>query len=267
MNLKHRLQMADGDGGGNGAAPPAWFGDANKDFVTGKGWKTGDEAITSYRNLETLVGAEKAGRTVVLPKDDKDADGIKAYHAKIGVPEAADKYELPLPEGDDGTFAKVAGGWFHQHGVPKLAAQGIAKAWNDHIGALVKADQDKATATSEMQLTQLKTEWGAEFEQKSEHARRFMRAFGWDEAKVNLYEQTFGTAAMLKDFHGIGSKIAEPGFAGDGSKGGNGVDKVAAQNKLNEMRIARSENKITDAEWFNGKQAEYENLARIVHGP
>lgn len=258
-------QQTPNSGGDPGqAANTSWFGDANKEFVTSKGWKTGDDAVTSYRNLETLWGADKAGRAVILPKDDKDEEGIKAFRSKLGVPESPDKYELPIPEGDKGEFAKTAANWFHKQGIPKLAAQAIAKEWNDHIGALVKADEDRAKNESAMQLEQLKTEWGGEFDKRSEFARRFLRASGWDDAKVNLYEQTFGTAAMLKDFHGWGSKVAEPDFAGDGSRGG-GSDKVAAQNKLNEMRIARAEGKISDAEWFSGKQAEYEQLARIVH--
>ncbi len=268
MWLKHRLMQANPDGGAGGdggAANTPWFPETHKSIVESKGWKGPADAIDSYANLEKLIGADKAGRTVVLPKDDKDEEGIKAFRSKMGVPEAADKYELPLPEGDDGTFAKVAASWFHQHGIPKSAAQGISKAWNEHIAGLVKADEERAQNESQMQLTKLKTEWGGEFDKRSEFARRFLRASGWDDAKVTQYEQTFGTAAMLKDFYGWGSKMAEPDFAGDGNKGGGGADKQAAQNKLNEMRIARSEGKVTDTEWFNGKQAEYENLARIVH--
>ena len=75
--------------------PTAWHGDSHKDFVAGKGWKTGDDAITGYQNLEKLIGAEKAGRSVVLPKDENDVEGNKAFRAKLGVPEKVDGYAIP----------------------------------------------------------------------------------------------------------------------------------------------------------------------------
>lgn len=279
MRIRVRLQAPDdggGQGGGGDAAAAAaaaaagggaaaWFPESHKTLVETKQWKGAGDVIDSYNNLEKLVGADKAGRTVVLPKDEKDAEGIKAFHAKIGVPESPDKYELPKPEGDNGEFSKIAAGWFHANGVPKAAAQGIAKAWNDHIGKIVKDQETAALAASEQQLTELKGTWGAEFEKNSEFAKRFLNASGWDKAKVNLYEQTFGTAQMLKDFHSWGSKTAEPGFAG-GEGGGSSFSgsKQAAQAKLDQIRNDRAEGKITDVQWRGGVQAEYEKLAQAV---
>jgi hypothetical protein len=266
--------QANPDGGAGGdpakggqAANTDWFPVEHKDFVTNKGWKGAGDAITSFVNLEKLIGADKAGRTVILPKDEKDADGIKAFRTRMGVPDSADGYELPLPEGDKGEFAKIAAKWFHGQGVPKAAAQSIAKQWNEHIAALVKADQDAAVAESDRQLATLKTEWGGDFEKNSEFARRFLRAAGWDDAKVALYEQTFGTSSMLKDFHAFGSKFQEKSLAGGDGGGGGGsftMTKAAAQARLDEIRSARIAGTITDAQWKNGKQKEFEDLSQFV---
>lgn len=248
------------------APQPAWFGDEHKSFVETKGWKAPGDAITSFQNLEKLFGADKAGRTVVLPKDDKDIEGVKAFHAKIGVPESADKYELPVPEGDKGEFAKTAAEWMFKAGVPKAAAQAVAANWNQFITEAVKADQAAAVAASEQELSQLKTAWAGDFDKNSEYARRFLTASGWDKAKVDLYEQTFGTAQMLKDFHSFGSKFQEGGFAGSG--GGQdpsfGMSKASAQQKLEEIRNDRAMGKINEAMWRGGKQAEFERLSQIV---
>lgn len=239
--MKHRLEQAnpggDGNGGGGGgdASNAAWYGDISsapqdfRDWVGNKGFKDARTALESNFNLEKLIGFEKAGRTVVLPKDENDAEGRKAYHAKIGVPESADKYELPLPDGDNGEFGKIASGWFHQAGVPKGAAQAISKAWNEHIAGIVAKEQAEALAQSKQQLDSLKTEWGGEFEKNSELARRFLRASGWDEAKMRQYEETFGTAAMLKDFHAWGSQFAEPALAGNPNGGDSNFRGTPAQ--------------------------------------
>ncbi|MET0659134.1 MAG: hypothetical protein ABW110_13365, partial [Steroidobacteraceae bacterium] len=123
MWKRHRLQQANlennGGGGGDGgqaaaaaaaaaagaAANQPWFPEAHKSLVETKGFKSVEDVFNWGINAEKLIGLDRAGRTVVLPKDEADVEGRKAYYAKIGVPESADKYELPLPEGDDGSFS------------------------------------------------------------------------------------------------------------------------------------------------------------------
>jgi hypothetical protein len=125
--------------GGTETTPAPWYSEASKPLVEAKGWKTADEAIGAYTNLEKLIGADRAGRTIVKPKDDKDAEGIKAYRAALGVPDSPDKYELPAPSGDGGgDLAKAASQWFHEAGIPREAAHKVTAAWNAHIEALVK---------------------------------------------------------------------------------------------------------------------------------
>lgn len=236
------------------ADPAPWYPDTAKDYVANKGWKTPHDVLGGYQALETLFGADKAGRTIVMPKDDKDVEGLKAFRTKLGVPESADKYELPLPAGQGDELSKAAASWFHEAGIPKTAAQAITTKWNAHIEALVKAEQTKAQTESEVQLQTLKGEWGVEFDQKAEFARRFLKAAGWDDAKMAKYEQAFGTATMLKDFFQWGSKVGEPGFV-SGDKGGGftpGKEAIAAQIKA--LRDDRIAGRVTEKE-FHAKMA------------
>ena len=234
-----------------GATPPAaWYPEPHKDYVESKGWKTPADALDSYVNLEKLIGAEKAGRTVVLPKDANDVEGRKAFLAKIGVPDTADAYELPVPAGEGAEFAKTAASWFHENGVPKAAAQAIAQQWNAFVEQQVKADQDAAAAASAEELGKLKGEWGPEFDKRAEYARRFLTAAGWDAEKMQKYEQAFGTATMLKDFYQWGTKIGEPDFATGGSSGGFTPQKAAVQKQIDEVRQKRIANQITEAQFF-----------------
>lgn len=240
-------QQQGGAPAGGGAAAP-WFPDTHKDFVESKGWKGAGDVLDSYANLEKLVGAEKAGRTVVLPKDANDVEGRKAFFAKIGVPDTPDAYELPAPKGDGGEFAKTAAQWFHANGVPKAAAQAIAEQWNGFMEKLVADDQAAAQATSAQALDKLKTEWGGEFDKRAEFARRFLKEAGWDDAKVSKYEQAFGTAEMLRDFYQWGSKLGEPDFV-TGNPQGFVPQKAAVQAKVNELRQKRIAGQITEAQF------------------
>lgn len=229
------------------APAPAWFSDTNKDYVANKGFKTGDDAITSLKNLETLLGAEKAGRTLVLPKDDKDVDGIKSYRSKIGVPEKPEDYQLPVKEGDNGAFAKAASTWLHAAGIPKAAGQALAQHWEKyHAEALANA-QTELKAQSDKQLDGLRAEWGGDFDKNSEQARRFMKSAGFSDEEVGLYEETFGTANMLKRWASIGAKLGEHGFGGGDGGGNPGAAK--ARDELEQLRQGRVEGKITEDEW------------------
>ena len=256
-----RLQTPDDDKGGGGGggddkgAPPApWFGDANKEFVANKGWKSGDDAIGSVKSLETLLGADRAGRTVVLPKDDKDVEGIKAYNSKIGVPESADKYELPVPDGDSGEFAKQAASWLHAAGVPKAAGQKLAGQWNEFVKKSIADGQAAIKTEMDKQLGDLKGEWGEKFDANAEVARRFMTASGWSEAKVKLYEETFGTADMLKTFNGLGAKMGEHSFVKGADSGGGALNPAQAKEKLDELRAKRVDGKISERDYLEAAE-------------
>lgn len=229
---------------GQDAAKP-WFGDStHKELITGKGFKSLDDVITWGKNAESLIGLDRAGRTVVLPKDANDVEGNKAFRARMGVPEKADDYALPVPDGQDPALSKEAAKWFHEAGVPAPAARAITEAWNKHIEAMVTADVDRQQRASVADLEKLKGEWGGEFENRAEFARRFLREAGWDEAKVAKYESAFGTAQMLRDFHGWGTKVGEHSFQQGQGGGGMTPQKKAVQTQIDELRQKRLANQI-----------------------
>ena len=38
---------------------PEWVSDDHREFVDNKGWKTTDDVVKSYRNLESQIGTDK----------------------------------------------------------------------------------------------------------------------------------------------------------------------------------------------------------------
>jgi hypothetical protein len=253
-----------GGGGGGGGGPAGggapWYGqlpaDAPKEFTEwlgAKGFKDPHSALTSAWNTEKLVGAP-ADQIIRLPKAD-DKAGWDGVWGRLGRPEKPEGYELPLPQGDDGAFAKTAAGWFHANGVPKAAAQAIAKQWNDHISKLVedgrKADEQKANQA----LEALKGEWGNEFDKRSEFGRRGLKAYGekagLDANDLTALEQSIGTAKMLKLFHQMGETTGEHGFgSGPGGGGPGNVSPAQARTQLDEARAQRIEGKLSEKQWL-----------------
>lgn len=214
------------------------------------------------------MGADKAGRTVMLPKDDKDAEGWKALSSKLGVPDTADGYKLPMPEGADGAFAKTAASWFHEAGVPPRAANLITEKWNGFIAEQVKAGEAAEKAESEKQMAALERELGAKFPEQRELAQRGFREFAAqfgldDKAALERAESVLGAANLTKFFAGIGSLNAESGFAG----GGAGTFKTSAadaQQQIDQMQADRISGKYNDFQWRNEIEPKILKLAQFV---
>lgn len=244
---------AEGQGGG----AQAWYGESYASVVSEKQWASPDAVIESYVNLEKLLGADRAGRTVALPKDENDAEGLKAFRAKIGVPETPEAYEL-----GDTDFAKAASSWFFETGVPKSAAQALAKKWQEYFEAQMTAHDAQAKAESEKALNNLKAEWGDDFERRSEFARRGLKAYGekagLDEHDLNALEQVLGTAKLLKMFHTLGETTDEAQFVG-GNQGGS-LSPIAAKQKMDELRMKRIAGQISEKDFL----AEVDRLGPIA---
>lgn len=242
-------------GAGDGQAAPWYSGvqDAGlKTWIESKGFKDPEAVATSALNLEKLVGADRIGRTVVLPKDDKDLEGIKAFRAKLGVPDSPDAYALPVPEGGDAAFAKTAAGWFMEAGVPPGAARTIAQQWNGHMQAAMQAMEAEESAKSEQALGEIKGKWGDKFDQNAEVARRYVKASGLNEEQLSAVERALGTATFLETFHKLGTSLGEAGFTTGDNAGGAGFTpaKAAAHKEMTDLRQLRIEGKISQEEFL-----------------
>lgn len=194
-----------------------WYGqDADiKGFVELKGWDSPSKAIESYRHLETFVGADKAGRGVVWPKDDKDTAGWETIYSKLGRPASPDEYKFNLPEGQD-AFAKHMAPILHQAGLSQAQAAKLSEAFTAYTAEQVQAAQGAFAEKSEAALNALKSEWGAAYDQKVEMGRTAVNAIGWDAQRLEMIESAIGTAELMKAMAQIGELLGEDRFVSGG---------------------------------------------------
>lgn len=242
-----------GGAGDAGAAPFfSGFEGEVKAWAETKGFKDPQALAVSSMNLEKLLGADRAGRTVVLPKDDNDVEGRKAFLAKLGVPDSADGYNLPVPEGGNADFAKTAADWFHKAGVPPQAARSVSEAWNGFMQKAMADAEAAAKVESQKQLEGVKGEWADKFDENSELARRYVKASGLNAEQLSAVEEALGTATFLKTFHKLGTQLGEAGFtAGDGQGGGGfNAAHAAVRQQLADLRTQRIEGKISQDEFL-----------------
>jgi len=224
-----------GAGGGAGAGAAAgspfdWkttLGDRFEEFrpaIEAKGFKTAAEALQSYTHLEKLLGADKAGRTVILPGENATPEELAAFHGKLGRPEKPEGYQLEppkdAPEGMYSTeFANDFRAVAHAAGVPQGQAKALHDWWVGKVVAQVKAEAEATAAAEQRIQVELDKEWGAAKPRKVELAKRAAKElFGDDAGAMTKLEQALTTPSFLKRMAAIGEKLGgdtlgEPGKA------------------------------------------------------
>lgn len=197
----------------------------NRAIFDRKKWVDGDKfaidlngIADSYRGLETKIGA----KTLVEPTFDTDENFDKwEGHAKLGVPDSADKYvfdrkSVELPEGveyDEGAEQKFRA-WAHKAKIPQFAFQRLMKeAIADRIAGVVQSVTANKASIQEAD-TKLRTDWGASYDS---HIARSKEAFGYVASELKIPPEDLavslnklaGDPVTLKLFDWLGEKLGE----------------------------------------------------------
>lgn len=200
--------------GGQGGAPAAgnWIeGIPDTDlrgWAQNKGFKEPTDALNSYRSLEKLMGADKAGRTVVLPAKWDDPAEVGAFFDKLGRPKEPGGYTMPK-EGVDADMAKWAQSTFHEAGLTPRQAELVIGKWQEMIGGKTAATQEAYQARVAQEAEALKGEWGAAYNDKVSQAKAAAKSFGVDAETVDKLENALGFNGLMKFFSEIGARMGE----------------------------------------------------------
>lgn len=240
------------------------------EYITQKGWKGALDAVDTARNAEKLLGAHSAGRTFVLPKDENDADGIKAFRAKIGVPEKAADYDTPDELKDDPIWP-AARDLAHKHGIPKASFGAFIKDILKASGEQKTAAEQKAAAELKTQLDALKSEWGDKFDAHSELAKRAVKQLAGDAgAKLgqdqvdSMLDAVEKSPGLRRFFAHIAKSLGEDKFSGGDSKPAGGEGKAVIQAKIDALRQERIEGKLTEMQWKEKTDPLFAELNRAA---
>ena len=227
---------ANGDAGQAGGAKPFWdsFGLsaekpdadtlADAEWIANKNFANPEALIKAYRNLEKA-------KPVTVPKGADDAEGRRAALTAMGWPADAAAYDIPVPEGDDGSFAEAFRPEAHKLGLLPDQVKGLVEWYNQT--ATARADLDVSGAKAS-----LEKEWGAGFAENNELARRGREMLNLDNDAVAGIASGYGLAATVKLMAQIGRSIGEAGGLPGG--GGGGFAKTADQLEARKQEILTS---------------------------
>lgn len=252
---------------GTGTGNPWFSGFSSADakaYVEGKGFKDSESLAVAYQNLEKVRGVP-AERLLTLP-EKADDPAWNDVHARLGRPEKPDGYTFEVPEGASPDFAKAAQAEFHKLGLTKAQGESLAKWWNESAKGATEAEKANATANRTQQVTKLKTEWGAAFEQNANEVEAVALASGLTKEQVTAAESALGVdgfAKMIFQFKTkFGVKLGEAGFEkGSGGGGDFGGVMTPAQAKAERERL-QSDPAFMKA-WTSGGKKEAEQISRL----
>jgi len=172
-----------------------------------------NKALTSYANLEQLLGHEK----VPIPKDVNDVEGWNRFSKAMGIPDKAEGYGLAdanIPKDmaakgltlDKNQFAEI----MHAHKVHPAAVKGI---WDTYQKVNVEAYSKSMNAHKEQlvkTVNQLKSEWGDTYDTNVELGQMVINKFSADK-DTNDFITTVASSdpRLIKFLAQVGSQFAE----------------------------------------------------------
>ena len=198
---------------GNSNETTQWYSDNYKEVVEKKGWKTGDDALKSYTELEKSMGAR-----VKMPTPESSAEEIRAFYQKTGCPENPDGYEIKVSEeipaflrneDIENDLKKIA----HAEGISKQGFETIVSKFYERQNEMVQHSRQQGEA-------KLKEEWSTKYPEELEIAKRFCNECS-DEFKQLLEQSGLGNNPLfIKEFNRLGKKTMSDSLI-RGSQGDN----------------------------------------------
>jgi hypothetical protein len=196
--------------------PATWYGDgvddATKGYIENKGWKAAQDVITGYRNLEQLLGHDRAGRTVTIPKEGEDASD---FYAKLGRPESPEKYSFG--EGSNTDSAKWYAKTAFDLGLSNDQATKLFQSFDQYTAEKMNESASKRAESAQTELNEMKAKWGAAFDKNFNAARFGAEKLGFNDADLKSIQDAVGIKTMLERFSQVGLSYGEHAFQSSSS--------------------------------------------------
>lgn len=203
----------------NGGGAEPWYkgaDEATATYIKNKAWDSPLKTVESYKSLETVFGAEKAGRDILVlpdPKTAKPEDWNPVYD-KLGRPKDVTGYTWS--DKSDKDIIETAAPVFHKLGLNPQQATALETWYNDTVTAKSKAADEKFEVDSTNELNKLKTEMGSAYDDRVLLAKQATKAAGLNIDELTGIERIIGSGKLMKMLMGFGDLMRESRSPDDG---------------------------------------------------
>lgn len=231
----------------------------NKSFVANKGFKSYDDVVTSYINLEKYQGVP-ADKILKLP-DENNADEVNAFYNKLGRPEKAEDYKFEIADGQDDSIAKAIAPELFKAGLSQKQAAAIYKTLE-----AAKIEQGKAAEAAAVKAEEdLKSEWGTNYDNNLKAAQQAAKIAGVTAEQIEALQKATDYKTVMNMFKNLASKFGEDALrgAGDNKQTRFTLTPQQAREKIEQLK--------TNKDWVqkisSGDKAalqEYDELTKLA---
>jgi hypothetical protein len=277
-----------GGGAGNGQPEGFWKNWTAPEQKETRDWIANKNYADPFTLAKTAQGLEKEAATLrsavslkgyptdkvdpatgVVTKADENS--VKAWRATMGVPETADKYEIPIPSANPyPQFAQFLKEGLLDANVPAAMAPRLAQAYEAAVTKMETQLRAQEDSTSKAALLELERAWGPNYQERVALAGRgkewlAKEVGGLNDMQLRSLEAILGTDKFMSAMWKFGAGNKEPSFAGSGASPSTfGNNASAAQSELDQITADRSAGKINDFQWREKSAKRVDELVQIL---
>ena len=175
------------------------FSEDEAKMVKDKGWKSPQDILKSYKELENL-----SSNKFSIPKAD-DAEAWKKLDAKLGCPETIEGYDIQDIADIDKPFIDAFKEAALEAGMRPSQFQKMYNCYKERQDKLTEA----FNAQVEKDKEEVRTEWGDDYSKNEELMKRGLKLFDLPEELLSNVEMSIGTKEFMKLGKRIGTAISE----------------------------------------------------------
>lgn len=191
-------------------------------------FKDPSELAKSYVEAQKLIGKKVSQMT---PEE------IKQFNKNLGVPESKDNYDFGEDTSNDPNMVNWFKGAAHEAGITQDAAKKLVEKWNGQVAESKKMVESQIELKNEENVKFLKSEFGAAFDEKVNHANKAISKFGGEPLVKVLSDYGLqSNPVLVKAFAEAGKLISEGSLPNPTSNGQYGLTPAEARAKIEQTK-------------------------------
>ena len=174
-----------------------------------------DPTLSNFKDVESLAKTvvhqqKQMGNRIPIPKTDEERMEV---YTKLGRPEAADKYEVNIPQEYNGHFPENAVSEFknvaHKIGLNNEQVKALVDYQMNTVKTQAESYVNEVGVQKQQTEEMLKQEWGYDYEKNVRSAKRALQVYGDPEIMQLMQTEAGNHPAVVKLFARLGEDVTE----------------------------------------------------------
>jgi len=197
-----------------------------------------DPTLNNFKDVESLAKTvvhqqKQMGGRIHIPKTEEEYSEV---YSKLGRPDDASAYELNVPQGLEPYFNEQALNDFksvaHKIGLNQNQVNALMEYQSGAINYELENQPAMLAQQKEQVESQLKSEWGLDFQKNMRAAHRALQVYGDDEIIDLMNGPAGNNPAVVKLFARLGAEVTED-MAQNTQRSNVAVSPLDAQDEIN----------------------------------